>query len=292
MPAAERALGVWCFGERAGLLDGRERRRCASPTSDAGVADGRPPLSQSLPLDGCFAPRRPRAFFGGLLPEGEPRELLARRLGVSERNDFSMLAPSAATRPGRSACCRRVRRPGPAGRRRRVARRRRTRAARPTSSRRGRCTPTRTASTASRSPARRTSCPSSSAPTAAIGLTKGRTPSTHILKTPIERLVDTVVNEAFCLAVGRAAGDRRRSTRTPQRVGDREFLLVERYDRARTSGETLRLHQEDFCQALGVPASASTRPRAGRRSPTASRWCATRPRCRRARSSSCSTTSR
>ena len=32
------------------------------------------------------------AFFGGLLPEGEPRRLIARRLGVSERNDFALLA--------------------------------------------------------------------------------------------------------------------------------------------------------------------------------------------------------
>jgi serine/threonine-protein kinase HipA len=32
------------------------------------------------------------------------------------------------------------------------------------------------------------------------------------------------------------------------KVGDREFLLVERYDRVVTSeGSRQRLHQEDFC---------------------------------------------
>jgi serine/threonine-protein kinase HipA len=37
------------------------------------------------------------------------------------------------------------------------------------------------------------------------------------------------------------------------KVGDREFLLVERYDRVVTSeGSRQRLHQEDFCQAMGV----------------------------------------
>src|SRR5690606_16575688 len=36
-------------------------------------------------------------------------------------------------------------------------------------------------------------------------------------------------------------------------VRDRAFLLVERYDRVMdVSGRRQRLHQEDFCQALGV----------------------------------------
>ena len=34
-------------------------------------------------------------------------------------------------------------------------------------------------------------------------------------------------------------------------VGERPYLLVERYDRQK--GSKQRLHQEDFCQALGVP---------------------------------------
>ena len=37
-------------------------------------------------------------------------------------------------------------------------------------------------------------------------------------------------------------------------IGDREFLLVERYDRsAGADGGIRRVHQEDFCQALAVP---------------------------------------
>lgn len=34
-------------------------------------------------------------------------------------------------------------------------------------------------------------------------------------------------------------------------VGERPYLLVERYDRQRDTKQ--RLHQEDFCQALGMP---------------------------------------
>jgi serine/threonine-protein kinase HipA len=37
-------------------------------------------------------------------------------------------------------------------------------------------------------------------------------------------------------------------------VADRRFLLVTRYDRAHdAAGRVVRLHQEDFCQALGIP---------------------------------------
>jgi serine/threonine-protein kinase HipA len=53
------------------------------------LAHGMPPLSQSLPLDGRFAAAAAASFFGGLLPEGEPRRLLARLLGVSESNDYA-----------------------------------------------------------------------------------------------------------------------------------------------------------------------------------------------------------
>src|SRR5689334_21453791 len=59
-----------------------------------------PPLSYSLPVDGPFAPSAAAAFFGGLLPEGAPREQLARRLGVSANNDFSLLAAVAGDTAG------------------------------------------------------------------------------------------------------------------------------------------------------------------------------------------------
>ena len=40
----------------------------------------------------------------------------------------------------------------------------------------------------------------------------------------------------------------------PRVVRDRTFLLVQRYDRAiGEDGNLVRIHQEDFCQALGVP---------------------------------------
>jgi HipA-like protein len=84
-------LDVHCFGLHAGTLTDRP------PAMRFGYADswvqaGRPSLSQSLPLDGGFGAEAVAAFFGGLLPEGRPRVVLARQLGVSERNDFALLA--------------------------------------------------------------------------------------------------------------------------------------------------------------------------------------------------------
>ncbi len=86
-----------------------------------------------------------------------------------------------------------------------------------------------------------------------IGLTKGRTPSTHILKTPIAGHDGTIANEALCPAIGRILGIETVRT-SPRRVAGREFLLVERYDREHAEDAVRRLHQEDFCQALGISA--------------------------------------
>ncbi len=73
-----------------------------------------------------------------------------------------------------------------------------------------------------------------------------------LLKIPIQGLQDTVANEALCLEIGRRLGIPTAQAH-PRRAGDRECLLVARYDRAMSDGHTRRLHQEDFCQALGIP---------------------------------------
>jgi len=49
-------------------------------------------ISRSLPLEGGDAQANAgQAFFANLLPEGRVRELVARRLGVSQGNDFALL---------------------------------------------------------------------------------------------------------------------------------------------------------------------------------------------------------
>lgn len=87
-----------------------------------------------------------------------------------------------------------------------------------------------------------------------IGLSRGVPPTTDILKAPIPRVTDPIVNEAFCLHLGLEA-DLDVAKAEPRTAGSHEYLLVRRYDRDGEFPPDGRLHQEDFCQALGlVPA--------------------------------------
>lgn len=250
MDDADRTLGVWCFGRLAGTLADTQDGLTFAYDS-AWLVAGMPPLSQSLPLDGTFTRVAAAAFFGGLLPEGPPRELLARRLGVSARNDFRMLAAVGGDTAGAISL-------QPAGQEQME----RTNdvewldddalitlvdelPSRPMHADEDGEYRLSLAGAQDKLPVVVTD-------DGRIGLTKGQTPSTHILKTPIERLAHTVVNEAFCTALGRALGINA-VTATPRRVADREFLLIKRYDRHVDGNTVHRLHQEDFCQALGTP---------------------------------------
>ena len=75
-------------------------------------------------------------------------------------------------------------------------------------------------------------------------------PSTHILKPDNPRLPGSVQNEALCMILARRIGLDVASVTTGV-AGKRSYLLVDRYDRAETGNTVHRLHQEDFCQALG-----------------------------------------
>lgn len=89
----------------------------------------------------------------------------------------------------------------------------------------------------------------------ALAVPMNGAPSTHILKPDNPRLPGSVQSEALCMVLA----DRCRLPVAPVttgRAGQRSYLLVERYDRQRQDGQTVRLHQEDFCQALGLPPGA------------------------------------
>jgi serine/threonine-protein kinase HipA len=77
-------------------------------------------------------------------------------------------------------------------------------------------------------------------------------PSTHILKPGMARLSGSTENEALAMRLAAALGLKAAAVE-PRRTGERTYLLVERYDREICEdGAIRRLHQEDFCQALGV----------------------------------------
>lgn len=86
------------------------------------------------------------------------------------------------------------------------------------------------------------------------GIPSGRTPTTHILKPPTGEWDGHAENEHFCLSLARACGLVVPNSRV-MRFSSEIAIVIERFDRVETGGGWLRVHQEDFCQALGVYAA-------------------------------------
>lgn len=84
------------------------------------------------------------------------------------------------------------------------------------------------------------------------GVPSGRIPTTHILKPPSAQFDGHAENEHFCLALARAVG-LPAATSTVTQFEDEIAFVVERYDRLTTPAGISRIHQEDMCQAVGVP---------------------------------------
>lgn len=80
----------------------------------------------------------------------------------------------------------------------------------------------------------------------------GRIPTTHILKPESGAIPHHALNEHFCLQLAAAIGLPSAQSGIME-IGGRQVFCVKRYDRVESSitGNTLRIHQEDTCQALG-----------------------------------------
>lgn len=78
-------------------------------------------------------------------------------------------------------------------------------------------------------------------------------PTTHILKVPQERYERDAMREHAGMTISTAAGFETAPTDLVE-IGGIPALLVERFDRRVEDGVVTRVHQEDFCQALGLPA--------------------------------------
>ncbi len=87
-----------------------------------------------------------------------------------------------------------------------------------------------------------------------IALPKEGSVTTHILKPAINLLEGTVQNEYLCLKIAKALGFEVPNVEMRQANGI-SYLLIERYDRERVGDKLRRIHQEDFCQALGIPSA-------------------------------------
>ena len=77
--------------------------------------------------------------------------------------------------------------------------------------------------------------------------------STHIVKPEMSICHNSVENECFCQRLALAVGLDAAKAGVVDIKG-RAYYATERYDREIENGKVVRLLQEDFCQALGVPA--------------------------------------
>ena len=249
-----RALGVWWGGTRAGVLAMDEHGDLSFAYDADWLADpARPAISISLPKrPEPFNRRETRPFFAGLLPEEEQRVAVARALGVSRGNDFRLLERLGGDVAGALALWPDGEAP-PA--------RQGLMATEPLED-------ARLVEVIDALPTRpflagedglRLSLAGAQQKLPVV-LFNGRValpapgqPSTHILKAPIAHLPSTTANEALAMWLAAALGLPVAPVEL-RRTNGREYLLVERYDRAvDAEGAIWRLHQEDFCQALGVP---------------------------------------
>ena len=88
-----RTLEVWWDLDRVGLLEQDESGRLSFRYCDGWLnGAGALPISFSMPLtDQPYDDKAAHAFFGGLLQEGEKRNLIERLFGVTPRNDYALL---------------------------------------------------------------------------------------------------------------------------------------------------------------------------------------------------------
>ena len=94
---------------------------------------------------------------------------------------------------------------------------------------------------------------------------KGSAPSTHIIKATDGAFQGQTVNEALCMETARNLGFETAKCNLIN-VGAKEPLLaIQRFDRIVEDGEPFphRLHQEDFCQALGLASLWKYEPTSG-----------------------------
>lgn len=84
------------------------------------------------------------------------------------------------------------------------------------------------------------------------GIPSGRVPTTHILKPPTGHFDGHAENEHVCLLLARNLGLPVADTKV-MRFENEVAIVVERYDRQLSGNDIIRIHQEDVCQAMGVP---------------------------------------
>jgi len=248
-----KTLTVYLYEERVGELEQDDSGLLRfTYASEWLTRDDAAPLSRMLPLTSePYEGKRARPFFAGILPEEGPRQRIAEILGISERNDFAMLERIGGECAGAVSLLPEGMQP-------------------PRVENKLRSLDEKEIETIVHELPRRPLLAGEEGVRLSlagaqdklpvvvqgqsIALPLGNTPSTHIIKPEPERFPGLVANEMFCMKLAGVLG-----LSVPEvmnrTIGGKPCIVVTRYDRVHRaeSGMTVRLHQEDFCQALGLP---------------------------------------
>ncbi len=210
------------------------------------------PLSRSLPLrEEPFHGNHARPFFAGILPDEGPRQQIAAILGVSERNDFAILERIGGECAGAVSLLPEGTPPPEAGEQRR-------RQLSESELQEIVAELPRRPLLAGREGVRLSLAGAQSKLPVVIegntvSLPLGNTASTHIVKPEPEHFPGLVVAEFFCMTLAKAVGLAVPAV-SMRLIGGKPCLVVQRYDRTvGPDGTIRRVHQEDFCQAMGFP---------------------------------------
>jgi serine/threonine-protein kinase HipA len=251
-----RVLNVWWDGRLVGQFTQDKHGDIGFAYVASWLDDEKTlPLSTSLPKrPERFSRRECRPFFGGLLPEESQRLVVAQALGVSPANDFALLDRLGGDVAGALQLLPEDDDPISAGL---IVDQQTTPLDEAGIVQILDALPARPLLAGQEGLRLSLAGAQSKVPVVlidgqiALPLTGQAT--THILKPPITRFRGTTENEAFVMRLAAAIGLNTAYVE-PRSAQDRSFLLIERYDRVRDdSGIVHRVHQEDFCQALGVP---------------------------------------
>lgn len=252
-------LAVWMYGAQIGALSRRGDTFSFQYTADAvGGGGGRPLLSVSMPTRSrSYRGQLPLVFFDGLLPEGEIRRMIAYDFGLDDRDVFALLEALGRDCAGALILLPEGEPPVAGGQPERISDDEIARRLREL-----RFHPLGVDQRVRVSLAGMQEKLLLARGEDGWGLPVDGAPSTHILKPAHPLLPLSIANEALCLRAASHLGMHVAAAEVAEFSGV-SALVIERYDRIRTPDGVVRLHQEDFCQALGVDSERKYEERGG-----------------------------